>query len=295
MQLLIKNMPKHAFANSDIKLDFVNGHFGYFYNFGIVTNGAGIPIKIHFFDDDFYKNVGTVFETPEDQKYQFDNSSLKAVLNPMSDIIKKYNFRTFMGDSEFDSYDNYGFLKTLGFEKVFIPLNNRNSSPNTNSLIPTNEEGTPLCPKNKEPFLPDGSCKGKNRSFRLKYVCPKSLKLKGSSSWTSTCQDKCRETNSTVTSYKYPSKDFRLYPGIHRNSEEWSETYKTRTIVEREISSLKKNSSISSPRTTNTLSMKSDLYLAAAARLVTVILAHSINKPEYIRNSFKLCRLKKVS
>ena len=33
-----KNMPKFANANNSIKLDFVNGHFGYFHKFGLVTN-----------------------------------------------------------------------------------------------------------------------------------------------------------------------------------------------------------------------------------------------------------------
>jgi hypothetical protein len=33
-----KNMPKFVNANHSIKLDFVNGHFGYFYKFGLVTN-----------------------------------------------------------------------------------------------------------------------------------------------------------------------------------------------------------------------------------------------------------------
>lgn len=39
-------MPKAAEGNSNIKLDFVNGHFGYFYKLGILTNGLGIPLKL---------------------------------------------------------------------------------------------------------------------------------------------------------------------------------------------------------------------------------------------------------
>jgi hypothetical protein len=38
------HMPKHAQANEDIKLGYANGHFGYFYKFGMLTNGFGIPL-----------------------------------------------------------------------------------------------------------------------------------------------------------------------------------------------------------------------------------------------------------
>jgi hypothetical protein len=56
-----KNMPKVANANPNIKLDFVNGHFGYFYRFGLVTNGWGIPLNLKFFDEDFYKTIDKEF------------------------------------------------------------------------------------------------------------------------------------------------------------------------------------------------------------------------------------------
>jgi len=274
-----KNMPKFSAANPDFKLDFVNGHFGYFYKFGMLTNGLGIPLSIHFFDDDFYSTLPSDFETPEDQKYCLDNASLRPVLSEFL-ASNKGQFRTFMGDSEFDSYDNFSFLRYEGFEKVFIPINQRNSAASHNMEIDC--EGTPLCPLSKEPFKSDGSCKGKNRSLRLKYVCPKSVK-KGKN-FITTCETPCRDVKSTVTTYKYPDKDFRLYPGVQRNSEEWRTTYKKRTIIEREISSLKKDPSIERPRTLNTASMRSDLYFAAISKLIVVILAHAINKPEFMRN-----------
>ena len=119
-----KNMPKHSDANPDIRLDFVNGHFGYFYKFGIVTNCFGIPLKIHFFDGNFYSSFKEDSETPEDQKYSYDNASLKYVLKPFLNTLEsEFKFTTFLGNSEFDSYNNFGFLKSLGFKKVFIPVN----------------------------------------------------------------------------------------------------------------------------------------------------------------------------
>jgi hypothetical protein len=277
------NMPKYSETNPNIKLDFVNGHFGYFYKFGILTNGFGIPLRIHFFDEEFYSTVKCDFDTPEEQKYAFDNASLKPVLAPFLDSLPNFKFNRFLGDSEFDSYDNFSFLKHCHFEKVIIPLNQRNTK---NPDISVDEDGTPLCPKDKTPFLPDGSCKGKERSFRLKYICPKSIRA--GKNFTCLCEEPCRPSKSTITSYKYPDKDFRLYPGIQRCSEEWEQTYKHRAIIERELASFKKNPSIEAPRTYNTTTMQSDLYLAAISKLIPVILAHAINKPQFFRSVSKL-------
>lgn len=283
-----KNMPKQAECNPNIKLDFVNGHFGYFYKFGMLTNGFGIPLHIHFFDDEFYSTVKSEFDTPEEQKYTFDNASLKPVLQPFLDSLTNFSFTSFLGDSEFDSYDNFGYLKSCNFQKVFIPLNPRNSQNYNFSVLKVSPDGTPLCPETEEEFLPDGSCKGKKRSFRLKYICPKSVKVKGK--WTCTCENPCRPTKSTVTTYKYPDKDFRMYPGIHRCSSEWDKSYKCRAVIERELASFKKNPCIEAPRTTNTTTMRSDLYLAAITKLITVILAHVINKPQFLRSVRKIMK-----
>lgn len=283
-----KNMPKFAHSNPSIRLDFVNGHFGYFYKFGIITNGWGIPLHIHFFDEAFYSTVKSEFDSPEQQKYEFDNASLKPVLKPFLEALPDNKFKCFLGDSEFDSYDNFGFLKSCGFEKVFIPINPRNTKKSDPTSVAVDCEGTPICPLDKTKFSPDGSCKGKNRSFRLKYVCPKSVRIK--SNWKSQCETPCRETKSTVTIYKYPDKDFRLYPGIQRCSDEWYKTYRLRTTIERELASMKKNPSIESPRTTNTTTMRSDLYLCAITKQITVILAYALNQPQYLRSINKLMK-----
>lgn len=148
-------MLKFAQANPNIKLNFVNGHFAYFYKFKVLTNALAIPLGIKFFDTDFYETVNKKeFKTPEEQKYFYDDVSLKPVIVSFLEKLKSYsdfNFGTFLDDSEFDSYDNFGLFEHLGFEKVFIPL----------------------CPLTKEQFKSEGSCKGKNRSLRFKFTCPK--------------------------------------------------------------------------------------------------------------------------
>jgi hypothetical protein len=201
-----KNMPKFAECNPSTRLDFVNGHFGYFYKFGMLTNGWGIPLRIHFFNESFYSSVRSEFDTPEEQKYEFDNAFLKPVLKPFLDSLPNFGFKYFLADSESDSYDNFGLLKNQQFEKVFIPLNPRNTQNSESSVFKVDAEGTPLCPETQEPFLPDGSCNGKNRSFRLKYVCTKSVRVK--SNYICLCEKPCRPTKSTVTSYQISGQGF---------------------------------------------------------------------------------------
>jgi len=285
-----KNMPKFAEANPNIKLDFVNGHFGYFYKFGILTNGLGIPLGINFFDEKFYSSIEQEFETPEDQKYAYDNASLKSVVGPFMHNLKSksnFKFKTFLGDSEFDSYENFGLLKQLNFEKVFIPLNSRNQKNTKVNDLEFNTLGIPLCPITNKQFKPEGRCGGKNRSERYKFTCPESYRDKKGKCY-HTCSTPCTDSKCGRMTYVYPDKDFRLYPGIQRNSDEWTKTYKIRAIVERELSCFKFNPCIQSPNTVNTTTMRSDLYLTAISKLVNVILAYSLNNPTYIRSVRKL-------
>ncbi len=288
-----KNMPKFANANHNIKLDFVNGHFGYFYKFGLVTNGWGIPLNLKFFGEDFYNPIDKEFETPEDQRYCYDNASLKPVIKPFLETLKNtsnFEFKYFLGNSEFDSYDNFGFLKQCGFEKVFIPLNPRNQANSKICELEYDVEGVPLCPLDHMPFKAEGPCKGKNRSLRFKFTCPKSHRDKKGKCY-HTCEEPCTDKKSGRMTYVYPDKDFRLYPGVQRNSKEWDDEYPNRACIERTLSSFKSNPCIESPRTLNTTTMRADLYLTAISKLINVILAYAINKPEYIRSITKLLKI----
>ena len=276
------NLPKFAEANNDIRLDFVNGHFGYFYKFGTINNGFGIPLHLNFFDSEFYDSLPSNFTSMEEQKYSYDNASLKPVFSSFLNRIGSNPFNTFLGDSEFDSYDNYGFLNQIGFNKVLIPVNPRNSNPDRQVEFPINDEGVPCCPKDGLPFIADGSCKGKNRSLRLKYVCP--LSVKNKCKWTCTCENKCRNTNSTVTKYSYPASDLRVYSGVQRGSDEWCKLYKKRSVIERSLSSLKSHPALDKPNTYNCATLRSDICLAAISKLITVMLAFAVNNHSCMRN-----------
>lgn len=79
----IRIMHKFVQANTNIKLDFVNRHFRYFYKFYLLTNGWGIPLGIQFFYWSFYESIDKEKIAPhEKQKYFYDNASLKTVIVP---------------------------------------------------------------------------------------------------------------------------------------------------------------------------------------------------------------------
>ena len=284
-----KNLPKQSQANPSIKLDFVNGHFCYAYKLGLLTNGFGIPVGITFFDDDFYKPFQNIsFQSPEEQKFAYDNASLRPALQTFLETHAN-QFTSFLGDSEFDSYDNYTYLKSNGFSKVFIPVNSRNSISVSKNGLSFGTFGQPLCPKDSSPFKNGGSCKGKNRSLRFKKVCPKSSIVKGKR--ITSCPEPCTNSPAGRVTYVYPDKDFRLFPGLSRDSDEFVNTYKSRTVIERTISALKSNSSIAKPKSLKIKTIRVDFLFACISKLVTLMLAFSLHQPLYFKNFTKLLRI----
>lgn len=69
-----------------------------------------------------------------------------------------------------------------------------------------------------------------------------------------------------------------------RNVDEWDNTYKTRTVVERDINHIKENLCLAGIRTQNEKTLHADLILAGITQLITVVLADKIKHHEYIRN-----------
>ena len=84
--------------------------------------------------------------------------------------------------------------------------------------------------------------------------------------------------------YVYPEKDFRSYPGTLRGTQEWDNTYKIRTAVERDIHHIKENLCLADRRTQNEKTMHADLILAGITQLITVVLADKIKHHEYLRS-----------
>jgi len=283
-------MPETAKANPFVKQQYVNGHFCYAFKAGILTNGLGIVRDIAFFDDIFRISHPEVVtkktDNPDLDKEVGDSTSLKPVLNDFFKTHPTFSFKTFLGDSAFDTYDIYSALhKDFGFERAAIPLNPRNTSDAHKDFA---DDGTPVCPVDGTPFEYLGESRGTNRSPRFKYVCHQSKYIPGISRRICVCQTPCTPSHYGRCVYTYPDKDFRLYPGIARGTEHWKNLYNHRVLIERSIYLLKEPLCGASRHSYSSRTAKADLLLAGITQLVGVILAQAIKKPKLIKSVRKL-------
>ena len=292
-----ENNPKYA--NRIIKQLYINGHFCYVFKFGIVTNGLGIIRHISFYNKNFMAShpdivVEKKSDSPDEDKCVHDS---KLLIPTLKDFFSKHpliNPKTFLGDAAFDTAQLYKSLltgDTFGddkhFSKAYIPLNARSGLENQNYTI--NENGIPCCPN--DPSLPmKYECTSKLRSgvTRFKFVCPKMIWAYDKSTQKAhrqcCCENPCTSSRCGRMVYIYPEKDLRAYPGTIRGTEEWDDTYKIRTVVERDINHIKDNLCIAGRRTQNEKTLHADLILAGITQLITVVLADKINHHEYIRS-----------
>ena len=146
--------------------------------------------------------------------------------------------------------------------------------------------GTPICPVTGMPFTFLGKSGGKNRSSRFKWVCPASVP-KGSSR-VCICEHPCTDSSYGKCVYTYPDKDFRLYPGIPRNTDHWNNLYRYRVTVERTINIFKDSFTLDSGKSHRTATLKADLFLAGIAQLLGVLLADALHKPQFIKSIRRL-------
>lgn len=176
---------------------------------------------------------------------------------------------------------------TLIFYVLVFHINKRNSKTEDNF----DEFGCPICPKDGTPFKCLGKSGGKNRSVRIKYVCHKSIPLKSTRG--NTCENPCTASKYGKCTYVYPYKNLRMYPGIQRNTDHFNNLYKNRVVIERTISLLKENFSLSKPKSFTTATIKFDLIFAGITQLLTVLLAKAIHKLELYKTTKAL--IKKIS
>ena len=280
-------MPSQAASCPDAKQQYINGHFCYADKFAILTNGLGVVRHIAFLDDDFKNDhpemsIEKKSDSPDEDKSIGDSTALKPVLQDFFSQHPDFKPDTFLGDSAFDTIDTYGFLKDeFHFSKALIPYNTRNES--TLEKVGYNIYGYPTCPKDSSLAMKyAGHCHEEGRADRDKWVCPKVHKVKGE--WVCDCEEPCSTAKKGRTAYTYDNMDFRIFPGIQRDSEEWIELYKIRTIVERAINHFKINMCVAGRKTRNHATTKADVYLAGIASQLTVIVAHRMNCHEYIRS-----------
>lgn len=280
-------MPSTAEASPSAKQMYINGHFCYAHKLSLVTNGLGIIRHIAFLDDDFKQDhpelvIEKKSDSPEQDKTIADSSALQPVLTDFFSLHPAFKPHTFLGDAAFDTIETYSFLKeSCHFSKVLIPWNPRNQS----NLPPVgfNAYGYPLCPADDSlPMKRIGLCHEKGRSDRIKWGCPKIHKAKGLI--VCDCESPCSSAKFGRTTYTYDHQDFRMFPGIQRDSDQWKNLYKIRGNIERAINHFKINMCIADRKTRNVLTTKADTFFAGIATLLTLILASRIEKPQYIRS-----------
>ena len=279
-------MPSQAAACPDAKQMYINGHFCYADKFAILTNGLGVVRHISFIDDDVFKAahsdlvVEKKTDSPDEDKSVGDASALVPVLQDFFSLHPNFHPDTFLGDSAFDSADLYGKLfHDFLFSKVLIPYNPRNES--SLKKVGYNQYGYPTCPNDASLAMKYcGITKEKGRTDRIKWICPKMHYHKG---WICDCDKPCSTASRGRTTYTYANMDLRMFPGIQRDTKEWNDTYKIRTIVERAINHFKINMCIAGRKTRNHTTTKSDVFLAGIASQFTVIVAYAMNCPQYIR------------
>ncbi len=293
------SMPSHASANPEIKQLYINGHFCYVFKFGIITNGLGIIRHIAFYNKDFMSShpdiaVEKKSDSPDEDKNVHDS---RLLIPTLKDFFFKHpliNPKTFLGDAAFDTAALYPQLltgNTFGdnkhFRKAYIPLNSRAGLEKQDYKI--NENGIPCCPHDDSlPMKYEGISKLRSGIIRYKFVCPKIKWVKNQSTGKyqrhCTCDDPCTTSSCGRMIYIYPEKDLRAYPGVIRGTEEWNNTYKIRTTVERDINHIKDNLCLAGRKTQNEKTLHADLILAGITQLVTVILSDKINHHEFIRS-----------
>jgi len=283
-------MPETSTANPFVKQQYINGHFCYAHKAGLLFNGLGIVRHIAFFDERFKdKHPDTVSkktDNPDLDKEISDSVSLKPILYDFYELHPHFTYcKTFLGDSSFDSYDTYAMLRNeFHFERICIPLNPRNS---TSTHVDFDDNGTPVCPVDKTPFVYHSLCRGKNRSVRLKYVCHKSVKRKGKSNPVCICENPCTDKSYKCV-YTYPHKNLRLYPGIPRGTLHWDNLYRHRTLAERSINIFKHDFGVAHRRSFSSFSAKANFFLAGITQLIGLLLAAALKQINLFKSVRKL-------
>ncbi len=121
----------------------------------------------------------------------------------------------------------------------------------------------------------------------FKFVCPKMKWTKcedGKHRRRHNCDNPCTTSLCGRMVYVYPEKDLRAYPGVIRGTDDWTETYKTRAVVEQTINHFKDSFCIAGRKTQNAKTLHADLLLSGITQLLSVILADKIHEHKYIRS-----------
>lgn len=108
-----------------IKQLYINGHFGYVYKFGMITNGLGIVRDITFYNRDFPDAhpdivVEKKSDSPDEDKSLSDSKALLPVLTNFFNKQPLIQPNVFLGDAAFDTITIYsGLFNDLNFNRAY--------------------------------------------------------------------------------------------------------------------------------------------------------------------------------
>jgi len=267
-------MPKEAYANPDIKLSYINGHYCYSLKAALVTNGLGIIRHIDFFEDPSIRISEA--NSSSEHKDEYDAKSLIPVLKNFFTTHKSFSYKYFLGDAGFDAVDNYKYLYKDKDIIPIIPLRKVLKSPPPGFT----KDGNPTCPKNKDLLMKfDGITREKGRATRIKWLCPKSKKviLNGKTQYILSCDEPCTASPCGKVYQVAVDNDYRMNAVVPRNSDLWIKLYKIRTIIERTNFMIKYPMSLNYTKLHNTTSLKSELYISGITQQIVLLISKSLN------------------
>ena len=102
------------------------------------------------------------------------------------------------------------------------------------------------------------------------------------------CENLCTDSKYGKCVYTYPDKDFRVCPGIQKDTKHWKNLYKHRVLVERTINLIKETFVVEARKSWNTITTKVDVYFAGITQLIGVLLAKALHKFKDIKSINRL-------
>jgi hypothetical protein len=293
LQYLNKDKPKEAIYNSNIKLQYINGTFCYAHKTVVMSNALGILRHLDFGDrlpdcsaseiPPLPDNPQSELPSPEAIKLLWDGKLLKPALENFFQFHPSFPIEALAADSGFDDTPNYEYLFKQRHILPIIKLNPR-ATKDSFGIPGINQNGIPTCPN--APSLPmvwDGPCRGKNRSFRNKFICSKTKRLPGGK-YLCSCESPCTTSSCGQMFYTYPKDNYRAHTPIPRGTSEWDKYADFRYIIEQVISRLKLPLQLGWILVRDRKTAKADFFLAGAAHLVTALLAYRMGVTDKIRS-----------
>jgi hypothetical protein len=271
-------MPKHSQSNPEASLQYVNGHFTYALKGALMCNASGIIRHMEFCDS--FSDPSAVSQDPEESKYLSDQKIFKPALDNFFEKHPSFAYDYIVGDSGFDSSSNNNHAY---YEHGLIPLISINPRHSDSSRPePGIANGMLTCPKDSTlPLLFDCEIHGKNRTPRLKYMCPKCRRT--SNGYVCSCEDPCTDCKCGYIHYEKPSDDIRSHPIIPRDSEQWDNIAGKRHVIEQVISRLKLPLWMGGSYTRDTRTAKADFFMSGVAHLVIVYVAYKAGLLDKVR------------